>query len=298
MVFVMAAGLAATTAACTSNSSKSVPPTSLSVPSALPHGSGPVDVLYAGSLVDVMTDGVGPAFQTATGYTFSGTSGDSGTLANEVKGGTTVGDVFISANPSKDQALEGTANGNHVTWYATFATSPLVLGYDPSSKFAQAIKTEPWYQAIDQSGILLGRTDPSTDPKGALTETALKAAATTYNEPALSADASNSSEVFPENTLVARLQAHQLDAGFFYEVEATVAHIPYVPITGAGTLQAVYTITVLQNAPHTTGGDAFVDFLLGSSGRQILANDGLVVENPLTVSGTAPSDLQAVLSGT
>ncbi|HWE53967.1 MAG TPA: extracellular solute-binding protein [Acidimicrobiales bacterium] len=309
MAYVMAAGLAAATAACSSNSSTSVPPTTASIqPSsdtsnsssttaASGQGSGPVDVLYAGSLVKVMTDGIGPAFHSATGYTFTGTSGDSGTLANEIKGKTTVADVFISASPAKDQLLEGAANGNQVTWYATFATSPLVLGYNPNSKFAQGLRTEPWYQSINQSGLLLGRTDPATDPKGKLTETALTTAATTFNEPALKSDASNSSEVFPETTLVGRMQSGQLDAGFFYQVEATVAHIPFVPVTGVGTQQAVYTITVVENAPHRAAANAFVTYLLGSAGQQLLTSDGLVLTKPATVSGTAPASLQTVLSG-
>ena len=109
-----------------------------------------------------------PGFHAATGYTFNGTSGDSGSLANEIKGKTVVGDVFISANPSKNTGLEGASNGNWVSWYALFATSPLVLGYNPNSKFAQDLKTEPWYEVLAKPGILVGRTDPATDPKGVL----------------------------------------------------------------------------------------------------------------------------------
>ena len=51
------------------------------------------------------------------------------------------------------------------------AASPLVLGYNPSSKFAQALRTKPWYDVIDQPGFLIGRTDPTTDPKGVLAVT-------------------------------------------------------------------------------------------------------------------------------
>ena len=36
--------------------------------------SGPVDVLYAGSLLDLMQQKIGPAFHKATGYTVSGYS--------------------------------------------------------------------------------------------------------------------------------------------------------------------------------------------------------------------------------
>jgi molybdate/tungstate transport system substrate-binding protein len=257
-----------------------------------------VDVLYAGSLVDLMTNTVGPAFHTATGYTFTGTSGDSGTLANELKAQTTVGDVYISANPSKNTGLEGAANGNLVSWYAQFATSPLVLGYNPNSKFAQDLKTEPWYQVLAQPGILVGRTDPTTDPKGVLTVTALQDAAQTDNEPALATLATEASDVFPENTLVGRLQAGQLDVGFFYGVEAAAADIATVPLTGVpSTLEAKYTITVLDNAPHMAGGDAFVTYLLGAEGSAALAKAGMDLVTPIAVTGTPPASLQGVLSG-
>jgi molybdate/tungstate transport system substrate-binding protein len=288
-------------AACSSSTKATVPPTSIpnGSPAAAqtpPRGSGPVDVFYAGSLVRLMTKGIGPAFQSATGYTVSGTSGDSGTLANEIKGETQVGDVFISANPSKDQALEGAANGDWVTWYVNFATSPLVLGYSPQSRFANAIRTGPWYRAITQPGILVGRTDPATDPKGILTATALNTAAATFNLPALASEARNTSNVFPENTLVGRLQAGQLDAGFFYSVEAAGAGIPYVPVSGVGNLQATYTITILAHAPHPAAALAFVEYLLGAAGRQALTQAGVENETPPTVSGTPPPSLRAVLS--
>lgn len=297
---LLAAGALAL-AACSSSTRTTAPPTTVpggspTAAQTTPRGSGPVDVFYAGSLVRLMTKGIGPAFQSATGYTVSGTSGDSGTLANEIKGRTQVGDVFISANPSKDQALEGTANGNWVTWYVTFATSPLVLGYNPQSKFANAIRTEPWYQAITQPGVLVGRTDPATDPKGTLTAKALNTAATTFNVPALASAARNTANVFPENTLVGRLQAGQLDAGFFYSVEATGAGIPYVPVSGVGTVQATYTITILANAPHPAAAVAFVEYLLGTAGRQALTEAGVKLETPPTVSGTPPPSLRAVLS--
>jgi molybdate/tungstate transport system substrate-binding protein len=285
---VVAAAVSVLAAACASSSSANV----------VGHGSrgsGPVDVLYAGSLVTVMDETVGPAFQSATGYKFSGVSGDSGALANQIKGKTDRGDVFISANPSKDLSLEGAANGNWVSWYATFAASDLVLGYNPDSRFAAQLKSQPWYDVITQPGFLLGRTDPNTDPKGALTATALSDAATTAGADTKPV-ASSSANVFPENTLVGRLQAGQLDAGFFYAVEAASAGIATVPLTAIPTLQAKYTITVLSNAPHQTGADAFVEFVLGPTGAADLAKDGLTVSRPLAVSGTPPGDIQAVLS--
>ena len=298
-------------AACGSSSARTAPPTSLPAPTpsvptssvtaaggASITGSGPVDVLYAGSLVDLMKNSIGPAFHSATGFTLSGVSGDSGSLANEIKGRTQQADVFVSASAAKDKLLEGASNGNFVTWYASFATSPLLIAYNPHSRFAHALQTEPWYQVITQPGFLLGRTDPATDPKGKLTVTALDEAATADHAQGLSAVSTASSNVFPENTLVGRLQAGQLDAGFFYGVEAAAAHLPTVTLSGLpAPLKASYTVTVVAGAPHPAAADAFVSFLLGPAGRQALTANGLVVKSPVEVTGTAPASLQGVLSG-
>jgi len=291
----LAAG-AALFASCSTSSTSSSDSGGVAVASG--QASGPVDVLYAGSLVDLMEKGIGPDFDKATGFSFQGRSGNAGALANEIKAKTVIGDVFIGAAPSNDYALEGTANGNWVSWYATFADSPLVIGYNPNSRYASEFKAMPWYKVVSQPGILVGRTDPATDPKGALTVTALKDAASAQGQPALDKIAADSADVYPEDTLVGRLQAGQLDAGFFYSVEAKAGNFPTVPLTGEPSpLGAKYTITVLAGAPHLGGADAFVKFLLGATGSADLAKYGLVVSRPVPVSGTAPAGLSGVLSG-
>ncbi len=288
---LLALGLAAGACGSATARSASAPSTA---PGAATRGSGPVDVLYAGSLLSLMDNEVGPSFGSATGYAFTGTSGDSGSLANEIKGRVEVGDVYISASAAKDALLEGPANGSWVSWYATFATSPLVIGYNPKSKFAAELATQPWYQVVGQPGFLLGRTDPATDPKGRLAVEALDQAATAQHEPSLAQLAMSTSNVYSENTLVGRLQAGQLDAGFFYGVEAKTAGIPTVSLAGS-TLAARYTITVLAHAPHPAAAAAFVRYLLGSAGASALDRAGLVLARPIQVSGTAPADLADVL---
>jgi molybdate/tungstate transport system substrate-binding protein len=261
------------------------------------QGSGPVDVLYAGSLVHLMTKQIGPGFSTSTGYSFTGFSGDSGSLATEIKGKVQQGDVFVSASPKVNAKLAGSANGNWVSWYATFATSPLVLGYNPSSKFATDVKTKPWYQVLAEPAILIGRTDPTTDPKGTLTAKALTNAATADSAPALTRIANSTNNVYPENTLVGRLQSGQLDVGFFYAAEAKAAGIPTVPLSGQS-LSATYTVTVLNNAPHEAGAEAFVTYLLSGATKPALSTDGFNLVSPPTVTGTGvPTSLQSVLSG-
>ena len=239
------------------------------------HGKGiPVDVLYAGSLTELMENQIGPAFSKATGYRFTGFAGGSKELASQIRGRLRPADVFISASPAVDASLEGKAGGNWVTRYTVFATSYLVIGYNPHSRFVSALRTRPWYQVVGEPGFRLGRTDPAIDPKGVLAEDALTSAATRYDEPALAREAKDTSVVFPEESLVGRLQEGELDAGFFYEVEAVSGHIPTVPLSGY-TLHATYTVAVVNHAPHPAGAASFVAYLFRLAGSNLLRRGGL-----------------------
>jgi molybdate/tungstate transport system substrate-binding protein len=256
--------------------------------------SGPVDVLYAGSLVGLMEQGIAPAYDAVTGYTFNGFSGGSGALATEIKGGTQQGDVFVSAAPSVNATLTGSANGDWVSWYANFASSPLVIGYNPSSKFAADLKSMPWYQVITMPGFVMGRTDPATDPKGQLAVQAMAQAATTYSEPALTAITTGAAHVYPEQSLVGLLDAGQLDAGFFYAAEAAQAGIPTISLSPIN-YEAQYTVTVLNRAPDEKAAQAFVTFLFSKLGKSMLSHDGLTLVTPPTLTGSVPKALKTTL---
>ncbi len=248
-----------------------------------PRHSGNVDVLYAGSFLDLMQNDIGPAFHKATGYTVVGVSNGSTALANEIKGGIEVGDVFISASPSADASLEGTANGNWVKSYLTFGTSQLVLGYNPKSSFVKDLKTKPWYTVVDHAGFRLGRTDPTTDPKGVLAVDALEGVGLAYDLPPLYALASSTSNIYAETSMIGELQAGELDAGFFYAVEAAAAKIKTVPLTSTN-LAAQYTVAQLKGAPHSAAAKAFITFLLSKQCRAILKANGVTSLVPPVLS--------------
>jgi molybdate/tungstate transport system substrate-binding protein len=253
-------------------------------------GVGTVNVLYAGSLVHLMERGVGPAFNTATHGWFEGYAGGSNKLANEITGELRQGDIFISANPRVNDDLMGTAKGNWVSWYVTFAQSPLVIGYNPTSRFAADLKTRPWYEVLRQPGIRIGRTDPKLDPKGQLTIELLQKAEQIYKLPGLVQQVlgapENPAQVFPEEILVGRLQSGQLDVGFFYSTETTDLGIPPIELPPETSLSAHYTMTVLRGAPNPAGAARFIDFLLGTEGRALMQQHGLDVVPP-SVSGDA-----------
>ncbi len=260
-----------------------------------------VNVLYAGSLVNLMEHGVGPAFDRATGDRFQGYAGGSNALANQIKGKLRQADVFISANPKVNASLTGPSNGSWVSWYITFAQSPLVIGYSASSRFAADFKTRSWYRVLMEPGIKIGRTDPKLDPKGALALQLMGQAETLYGIPGLSrrvlGDPENPAQVLPEEVLVGRLQSGLLDAAFFYSTETADEGIPHVMLPASIGPKAVYTVTIVRDAPHPAGADRFVKFLLGPAGRQLLKEHGLGLQKPVLTGAapTVPRDLQSLL---
>src|SRR5260221_1127935 len=149
-------------------------------------GDSAVNVLYAGSLVNLMERSVGPAFEQKSGDRFQGYAGGSNKIANEIKGKLRRGDIFISANEKVDDQLMGQANGNWVQCYIAFAESPVVIGYNPASRFVNDLKSKPWYEVLVEPWLKLGRTDPKLDPTSAFTSDLLKRPNPVYRRLALS----------------------------------------------------------------------------------------------------------------
>jgi molybdate/tungstate transport system substrate-binding protein len=249
-------------------------PVALGTAAASARPGGPVEVYYAASLTKIMEDQLGPAFDKATGYHFVGFPGESKAIAAEIRARLVQADVFVSASPAVDRALEGRSGGDFITRVLPFGRAYLELGYDPKSRFAARLRARPWWAVVALPGFRLGRTDPSTDPKGVLAVEALDQAARAHHLPALAKDATDPAVVFPEASLVGRVTTGQLDAGFFYSVEAVAAHLPAVGL-GAEKLFASYTVAALANAPHPAGARAFASFLLGRKAQALLRRDGM-----------------------
>jgi len=291
--------------------------------SATPTAStgGAVQVMYAASLESIMENQLAAAFRQTSGYTFSGEAKGSLALANEIKGHLRRPDIFISASPGVNKQLMGAANGSYVSWYVNFARSELVIGYNPGSRFAAdfqaaAAGSKAWYQVLAEPGLRLGRTDPLLDPKGQATLYLMELAEQYYKQPGLRqrllGSDENSSQVFPEEELVTRLGAGQLDAGFFYINEAKAGHIAFLTLpdqvnlgnpslsatyataswTNPQTRQVshggpvLYTITIPSTVRNQAGAQAFVAFLLSPAGQNLLQSSGLL-STPFALSGDA-----------
>jgi molybdate/tungstate transport system substrate-binding protein len=285
LVLALAAGAAATGGSARANSG-----------SARAANKGSVAVIYAGSLTKYMETGFAPAFEKASGYGFVGYGGGSSEDAAEIKAGVRRVDVFVSASASADALLEGKNNGDWVSWYATFAAAPLVLGYDPRSKVGSELRHgKPWYEVLTQPGVLVGRTDPKLDPKGVLTVEALDNAAAKLHDSALRR-ALSSFAVYPETALVGRLQSGQLEAGFFYTVEAASAHLATVSLKPVFKY-ALYTVTILRGAADPAGGAQLVRYLLSYARGGTRNHGGLEGRRPKFsgVAAAVPRSLRALV---
>lgn len=291
-----------------------------------------VSVLYAGSLATALENGLGAAFSKATGYAYKGEAQGSLGGARMIHDHLRSPDVFISADPTVNETvLMGDRNNNLVSWYATMASSQLVLAYNPKSQFADKLRaaaanTIPWYEVLQTPGLRFGRGDPTTDPKGYRTLFLFDLAGKHYQKPEiprLLGDPLNPDQVFPEIVLLARVESGQFDAGVFYKHEIVAHHLPFVtfppeislgdPKFAARYAEATYrlpsgdevkgapilfTITIPKTVSHPAAAEAFVRFMLSSS--KLLEEFGFgIIEHQ--VGGDreqVPGELRSLCSGT
>jgi molybdate/tungstate transport system substrate-binding protein len=126
--------------------------------------SGTVQVLYAGSLGAVLEKTVGPEFEKVSGFTYQGEGQGSLGAAKMISDGLRSPDAFISADAAVNDKVLMTPDKKLTDWYVTFASSAMVLGYNPKSKFKSIFEQVqvgkvPWYEALKTPGVKLGRTD-------------------------------------------------------------------------------------------------------------------------------------------
>jgi molybdate/tungstate transport system substrate-binding protein len=291
-----------------------------------------VSVLYAGSLGAVMENAVGPAFTQATGYGFQGEAQGSLGGAHMIRDHVRTPDVYISADPLvNDAVLMGAKNGDLVKWYMIVASSQIVLGWNPQSKFAAKFqeaqaKKIPWYEVLETPGVRFGRGDPSIDPKGYRTLFVLDLAADYYHRPELRqllGDPLNPAQVFPEIVLMAHVESGQFDAGFFYRHEAVAHKLPYIALppeinlgeprfaanyakatyitpTGEHVLGApiLFTVTIPATVHHQDAAIAFTRFLLSSGNLLEAEGLGRVEHQVGGDPAQVPAELRSFIAGT
>lgn len=279
LTVIAAAGLAA--AACGSGQSSG------NGRSTTARAAGTADVAYAGSLTYLNEKVVGPAFIKASHYGYRGRGAGSLALSKEIAAGEITPNVFESIGGKPIEALEP----KFTRWYVQFAASPIVVAYNPASRYASQLKAiasgrkplSSLFTLMAAPGFKLGRTDPNLDPQGQAFIEMLMLAQQQYRLPASivprilgGAPASaNSPTIFDETALEPRLQAGQLDAASAYLPQAIQLHLPYIALPaginlGDPALKAHYasaSFTLADGTP-ARGKPLAVDItVIGSNGR-------------------------------
>ena len=272
-----------------------------------------VNVMYAGSLVKIMEDNIGPSFRNHTGYNLVGEGKGSVQISNLIIDGFRRPDFFISADTLPIEKII-----NHspplAQWLIKFASAELVIAYNPKSTFAsdleKAAREEiPWYKVLEEKGFKFRRTDPELDPKGYYTVIVAKLSNIYYNDSTiknkvLGADR-NPVQIFPEEVLRSILESGQIDAIVAYKHEAIARGLPYITLAPQINLgdskysdfynQASYTLqsndivsghpiffayTIPTTVRNLDGAKSFANFLISPQGKSVLNQVGL---NPVKV---------------
>lgn len=267
-----------------------------------------VDLIYAGSLLNVMENDVNSALKQELQLKIKGEGHGSVRGARMITEGLRTPDIYMSADPAVNkQLLLGNENNNLINWYLSFLSNEMVIAYNPQNYFKDEISKiksgkQKWYELLLKDGFKLGRTDPDLDPKGYRTLFMFELAAKYYNEPQLKKrilDSQSQNLVFPETELMAMLETEQIDAAVTYKSEAIERGLPYISLPDqvnlsnpeyANFYQQVkykneqgevfygepisYTITILNNARHRSNATAVVEYILSSNGRQFFREHG------------------------
>ncbi len=203
------------------------------------------NVAFAGSLLYVDNEVVGPAFERASGYSYRGRGGGSFGLAREIQAGEIFPNVFESVGGAPVRLLEP----RFTTWYVRFAASPLVIAYNPRSRYAKVFEAVAQgkapladiFLAMAKPGFLLGRTNPGTDPQGRAFVMMIELAQRDLHLPrgtverilgrgVLRGSGGKKSQIFAETALEAELQSGVLDAASAFLSEAIQLHLHYVAL--------------------------------------------------------------------
>lgn len=266
-------------------------------------------VAYAGSMGALMDKGIGPAFAAAEHVAFQGVGQGAFALARLIAAKKMVANNFI---PITAAPMELVLKAGLAKTAVPVASTRMCLPYSPKSPHASlfaavASGKEALPQALLTPGVRFGRTDPRTDPQGRNILFTMKLAEIYYKAPGLAAKvlgpALNPRQIFPEPSLLARLESGQMDISSGYLSAVHSQGLPYIPLPNQinlgdatmastwyaqarmevpaahGTVEAspealVFYAAALANAPRPRDAAAFVTFLTGNDGQKLFVQFG------------------------
>ena len=215
----------------------------------------------------------------------------------------------------------------YASWNIRFATNELVIAYNDKAKYSPEINPGNWIDILSRNDVIYGRSDPNTDPCGYRTVLLFRLAEKYYNMPGLTERLTSKDQDYirPKSVdLVALAEAHSIDYMFEYKSVAIQHGMKYIELPDEINLSdpsmepeykkvsvevtgdkpgskiriegdIMYSITVLDSAPHREQALRFLHYMLSKEGMDIFKRDG---QKPIVpaISGQ-PDKIPAILSG-
>jgi molybdate/tungstate transport system substrate-binding protein len=206
-------------------------------------------------------------------------------------------DIMASADFA---VIDKTLIPEHAQWNIRFATNQLVLSYTDTSRFADEVHADNWYEILARKGVVWGHSDPNLDPCGYRSIMVLQLAEKYYNKPGLYERliANRPKEnIRPKSVeLVSLLETGNMDYAWEYLSVAVQHGLKYVKLPGKINLghykydnfykqasvkvtgkkpgtwitrtgkSCTYGITIMKDAPNPEAAVAFLEFLMDPNG--------------------------------
>lgn len=203
---------------------------------------------------------------------------------------------------------------DYASWCINFATNEMAIMYTPHSRYAEEINSQNWYRILLKPDVQYGHSDPDADPCGYRSQLVWKLAEKYYGVEGLYGKLVKgcpSKNIRPKETdLIALLEAGELDYIFIYKSVAMQHKMPFVELPDQINLKSreyadfyatvsfdvsgkkpgefitkkgkpmVYGVTIPHNAPNKEGALAFLQYLLGPLGQEIMRRNGQPPINP------------------
>ena len=273
-------------------------------------------LFHAGSLtvpVKMLTE----AFQAEhPGVSFETESAGSRTTARKISELNRRADVVLSADYT---VIDSLLIPDFASWDIHFAANEMTLVYTDTSRYADEINAENWYEILTREGVVYGHSDPDADPCGYRTLMLWQLAESYYNVPSLAE--SLSEHCPPKNVrpkaveLLALLESGEMDYAFEYRSVAVQHGLRYIELPDAVNLgnpayaetyqtakvsiagaspgetvtktgaPIVYGLTIPLDAPSPELAAQFIAFVLSPEGRQILEEAGQPPLSPPALTG-------------
>nr|WP_321401082.1 tungstate ABC transporter substrate-binding protein WtpA [uncultured Desulfobacter sp.] len=268
--------------------------------------SGTLTIYHAGSL-SVPFDAIEKAFKAKyPGVDIVREAGGSTKMARLISDKGQQADIMASAD---FKVIDSNLIPNFADWNIRFASNQLVLCYTDSSRYAQEITSDNWYEILLKKDVVWGHSDPNLDPCGYRSLMVLQLAEKFYDKPGLSeqliANRPEKNVVPKAKELVSLLKDGHMDYTWEYLSVAIQHGLKYVTLNdhinlgnykydgfyklaqvdvagkNPGTVitktgqSCTYGITMIKNAPNPEAAEAFLAFLLSpENGLKILKEMG------------------------